>query len=69
VSDEEEFWNPKRDHDDAPRSPRPLAPGAFSVRERTMLQRVVDRVADLRSDARVGVAVLVVVAVLAGIVW
>jgi competence protein ComEA len=72
VTDDEEFWNPRRHQDlDAPRSPRrdarePLAPRPSRP---GLVERLTDRVHDWRTDARVGVAVLVVVAVVAGVVW
>jgi competence protein ComEA len=72
VTDDEEFWNPRRHQElDAARSPRRAAPETFAPRppEPGVLERFIDRVHDWRTDARVGVAVLVAVAVVAGIVW
>ncbi|MEX1009218.1 MAG: helix-hairpin-helix domain-containing protein [Acidimicrobiia bacterium] len=69
MSDEQEFWN--RKHDDAAESsgPRPIPRGAFTARPPSVVQRVLDRLQDWRSDSRFGIVVLVVVAVVAGVVW
>jgi competence protein ComEA len=72
VTDDEQFWNPRRHQElDAARSPRgaPREPFAPRPTEPGVLERVIDRVHDWRTDARVGVAVLVAVAVVVGIVW
>jgi competence protein ComEA len=72
VTDDEEFWNPRRHQElDAARAPRQAARDTLAPRPPApgVLERFIDRVHDWRTDARVGVAVLVVVAVVAGVVW
>ncbi len=71
--EEREFWDtrfrdePRRRRDDAPaRSRREQRPVALADGP---LTRLLDRVRDWRTDARLGVVVLVVVAVMAGVVW
>jgi len=68
VTEEQEFWNPRRHRDHVPPSRAPVH-AAFTARAPTVMERVVDRLHDWRSDARVGVVALVLVAVVAGIVW
>jgi competence protein ComEA len=71
MVDEQEFWNrPPGNAEHARRPvPRPAAREAFAARAPDARQRLIDRVHDLRSDARFGVVVLVAVAVVAGVVW
>ncbi|HXY91530.1 MAG TPA: hypothetical protein VEP49_03570, partial [Acidimicrobiia bacterium] len=61
---EEEFWNRKFDDE-----PPPVPRGVFHARPPSRFQRVLDRLHDWRSDTRFGVAALVAVAVIAGVVW
>ncbi|MDQ1429684.1 MAG: competence protein ComEA [Actinomycetota bacterium] len=72
--EEREFWDDRfRDE----RRPRPSsASGALPRREQRLAQvpdgpltRLLDRVRDWRTDARLGVVVLMVIAVVAGVVW
>ncbi len=72
--EEREFWDPQfRDERTQRRS---TTSGELPRRERRLaaapdgpLTRLVDRVRDWRTDARFGVIVLVLVAVIAGVVW
>jgi competence protein ComEA len=77
--DEREFWD-RQFGDDAPHArrgrpsvaPRPrLAPrpGASEFHGDRLVDRLLDRVHEWRTDARLGVVVLVVVALVAGVVW
>jgi competence protein ComEA len=72
--EEREFWDEQFRDDPRPR--RSAAPGTLPRREQRLahvpdgpLTRLIDRVRDWRTDARFGVAVLVVIAVVAGVVW
>jgi competence protein ComEA len=49
--------------------PRAVPRGAFTVQPPSLAERVLDRYHDWRSDARFGVVILVVVAVVAGVIW
>lgn len=72
MADEQEFWNRKPDDGDkpsAPSAPRSLPRGAFTARPPSAARRVLDRLEYWRSDSRLGVVILVVVAVIAGVVW
>jgi competence protein ComEA len=77
--DEREFWD-RQFGDDAPPprrrqpsvAPRPrLAPrpGASDVHGDRLVDRLLDRMHEWRADARFGIVVLVVVAVVAGVAW
>jgi competence protein ComEA len=60
-----EFWGPENPE-------RSRRPPAFAPRPREWggpLERLADRVRDLRGDPRVGIAALVVVALVAGFIW
>jgi competence protein ComEA len=54
---------------DDSRPPRPIPRGAFTARPPSLVERFLDLARDWRSDARFGVVVLVVIAVVAGVVW
>jgi competence protein ComEA len=72
--EEREFWDEQFRDDPRPR--RSAAPGPRPRREQRLahvpdgpLTHLIDRVRDWRTDARFGVVVLVVIAVVAGVVW
>jgi competence protein ComEA len=72
--EEREFWNEQFRDDPRPR--RASSPRTLPRREQRLAQmpdgpltHLVDRVRDWRTDARFGVIVLVVIAVVAGVVW
>jgi competence protein ComEA len=72
--EEREFWDPR--FRDEPGPKRRADAQALPRREQRLaavadgpLTRLLDRVRDWRTDARLGVVVLVVVAVVAGVVW
>jgi competence protein ComEA len=73
-AEERAFW--EREFHDDPEPPRRARPHELPRREQRLarvpdgpLTRVVDRLHDWRADARFGVVVLVLVAVVAGVVW
>ena len=77
--EEREFWDDQfRDRDRRPRRSPESHPASHPASRREQrfapvpdgpLTRLVDRVRDWRTDARFGVIVLVVIAVVAGVVW
>ncbi len=71
MADEQEFWNRMFDEPSAPgpKRTRTVPRGAFTARPPSIVERVLARARDWRSDARFGVVVLVAVAVVAGVVW
>ncbi len=80
MADDQEFWNRTFDDADAPGAAhgdrtataeraRTVPRDAFAVRPRGIVERMLDRARDWRADARFGVVVLIVVAVVAGAVW
>jgi competence protein ComEA len=80
VADEKEFWNRAFDDADAPGTApadgtepagraRTVPRDAFAVRRRGIVERLLDRARDWRSDGRFGVVMLIVVAVAAGAIW
>jgi competence protein ComEA len=73
-AEERAFW--EREFHDDPEPPRRARPHALPRREQRLarvadgpLTRLIDRFHDWRADARFGVVVLVLVAVVAGVVW
>jgi competence protein ComEA len=73
-AEEREFWD--REFHDDPRSSRRSRPHTLPRREQRLaraadgpLVRLTDRLRDWRADARFGVVMLVLVAVVAGVVW
>jgi competence protein ComEA len=74
VADDQEFWNRQFDEANAPSTerartvPRAVPRGEFTARA-GIVERLVDRARDWRSDTRFGVVMLVAVALVAGVVW
>jgi len=68
AREEREFWDTQFRDPPRPRRDRRLARDARDVPDGP-LTRLTDRVRDWRADARFGVVVLVVIALVAGIVW
>jgi competence protein ComEA len=73
-AEERAFW--EREFHDEPEPPQRARPHALPRREQRLarvadgpLTRLLDRLRDWRADARFGVVVLVLVAVVAGVVW
>ncbi len=80
MADDQEFWNRTFDDADAPGAAhadraepteraRAVPRDAFAVRPRGIVERMLDRAREWRSDGRFGVVMLIVVAVVAGAVW
>ncbi len=70
TREEREFWaDPHRDDAAGPARAVPRRERRLALATERPWTRLVDRIRDWRTDARFGVVVLVVVAVIAGVIW